>query len=309
MLARSKMLRKGLLGTAAVALIGAAGLMTAPKDANATAFAYSAIEVTNLQMSGLTNGFSSFSFSSAGLAVNLNGTVANQSAVGPVLGQGSVILLDQICVGSCGSFQNDVYIGAPAQPVPGGQGSFAVADMNMSNTVIAAGNPNGPGAFGGQAGAQASSGAGGVSSASNNSMAWNFTLDADSDVSVTWDHLIELHVATTNGGEQANAAASYVVEIFNAGGVVATTTVIDFEDDDLNITSLSEDGTEITTSLAETDSLDASLNANVNYQLVITFDNFAQVSSLDVPEPGTLGLLGVGLLGLGFAGYRRRKLG
>ena len=75
--------RTGLIGTAAVALMGASVMMANVKDASATAYAYASIEVTNFKIAGLTSGFSTFKFLEKGMNVNLNGDTASTPASAP----------------------------------------------------------------------------------------------------------------------------------------------------------------------------------------------------------------------------------
>jgi hypothetical protein len=306
------MFRNGLLGTAAVALF-AAGLTVAPKDANAIAYGYSALQITNLKISGLDSGFSSFKFTKKGLNVNLNGNSQSTAASAPISVAGVPLDDAQLCKGACGNFNNNVYFGAPDQPVsptpgPVGQGSFAVADMHMLNTVIAA-NPGGK--FGTQSGAQFAGGGFGVASTSSSQeMQWNFTLAGNQNISFTWDQQHIIEVVTTLLGETANATLDFAIKIVGRLGTVFSSTDNIFDaGNDLNI--IGEDSpfdlANASSGVLVGESSDFGLLDAGKYSLTITFDSSSTVTGVPVPEPGTLGLVGIGLLGLGVVSMRRRR--
>lgn len=335
MLGNSKMLKKGLLSTAAVALVGA-GLATAPKDAEAVAFAYSALEVSAMNLTvfnadntvagGIKNlgpnngadgdasdgGFTSFQFQLNSLFVQLGGTPAFQ------IGQtsnasGASLDVNQLCLTSCAGFSENNWTTNPgdnsANPVvPGGATSFAVADSHMLNTVL-----NGGATFGVQAGAR-SEGGGTFASGSqtaDNFMNWNFSTDADDGgkrISLDWieDRLLE--VSTTADGESAQAGITFTIELEKVGGG----TQVLFDLSPTGVATAANDPAETQTGLSDSGILITSdagtgvLDANSSYNLVFRFASSASATS-PLPEPGALGFLGLSLLGLGALRYRRRK--
>jgi hypothetical protein len=301
-----KSFRKGLLGTAAIALMGATALMGAQKEASATGFAYSAIEVDNFVFTGAN--FASFNFSHGGTNVELGGNTDGEPADSAV-GAGSVLDVPKTCIGNvaaCATFgaaSNDDYAGST--PAPGSPaGNYAVVDMHMDETRVTGGFM---GNFGAQSGVQAGGGIGGVSSATDNELTWSFRLTQAGAVGVSWDQLIRLEVDTTLAGnfpapgDSAVAEVTYIVTITGA--------------DDVTFLSI-EETLEIENSAQATDnqtfvsnlvnqSASADLEAGI-YNLNVSFGTRAVATSVNIPEPGTLGMVGIGLIGLGVAGYRRR---
>lgn len=327
--------KKALCSSAAIALISAAG-MTASKDAEAAASAYSALEVSAMGIFFSTGvladigvpdgtgggGFTSFSFTSQGGSVQLGGLNDSQTlqTTGLVTTSGATLNQAQLCLVDCTGFAPDDYVsgaagvGNASAIRPGVQ--HAVTDSNMLNTVL---NGAATANFGTQAGAKSTGGATLAAGTINagSTMNWNFTTDSDDAgkvVSLSWLESRLTEIVTENVGDIAQVGLNFKITLERTGNTPVT--MFDLDAASGNAADLfspfgvtSEEGVnDILTPFSTTaNGTNVTLIANQSYELVFLFDSFATATSTRIPEPGALGLLGAGLIGLGALSARRRR--
>jgi hypothetical protein len=269
------------------------------------------------------SGFHSFAFTSKQLDVKLGGAHLQSPgdiSSGTVASSGVTQNQVQVCLGDCaGNFADNQYTPVPA---PSDFGSYAVSDSQMANTVL-----NGSADFGVIAGAK-STGGGAVASGSQlagSTMNWNFQTNSSDDgkvFSLNWNELRHLQVTTDQLGESATATLIFTItlqkinpvnglvqEIFNLSPSSATISTDQGAANTLVYDSTSTvdvPGVTLAGDNVNLSSDSVTLDGNSEYKLLFTFSASADAVS-PVPEPGALGLLGIGLLGLGVVQYRRRR--
>jgi len=297
------------------ALVGAAvigQLVAFSSQANATAFAYSALEITGFSMNNDFGGFNSFEFTSQQLSATVGANTIESPTVLTSTASGGTVNQIQLINGTLGIAADNSYFGANRPTLLSPANNYAVADSHMSNTVILSGDG---GNFGTQSGAQSS---GGVTTQSStgtaNSMSWTFNVSqaeldaAGGEIVLSWglSALRQVRVETTVAGETARATLSLRVNLIQDGDTIASTTHI-----------------QTTRALAAGQSPGAAgpvgeenvgfgssffIDAVGDYTFNVEFDSSARATSLerqDLPEPAPVALLGLGLIALG--AVRRRK--
>jgi len=300
----------------AVAVMAAMAFM--PSAAEATAYSSTELQVTSGSFSGAGfTGFSSFFFRLNDISAELNGTTIHSGGV--VFSTTSGSSLDQpvtfintatpagcVSVISCGGFANNVFF--PSVGVTPGLGNYAVADTHELNTLLSASTGNwgtrSQTQLTGATEASAQTGA-------DNTLAWNFTSPGGA---VTFGGLLtenfSLFLDAT--GVIAHGSADMTVQIISentgsVGQVVAT--LFDLSSGAFSAcvnSSLTVPGTvHPCNDLAATISGTTTLTAG-QFELLIQFGTSSDVIQRAVPEPATLSLLGLGLVGSAFLARRRR---
>ena len=291
------------------------GLAVVSTQANATAFAYSALDVTNFSLdTSVFGGFDTFQFTSQPLSISLNGTTLNSPAIQTSNVPGGTTNQAQLTLGSTAFAADNLYFGANRPTFENPNADFAVADSHQTNTTIS--TPTGH--FGTQAGAQgtAASSNGAGDTGADNSLSWNFNVSAGElaaaggtiNLAYSFDTLSNLFAQTEFDGESARATLNMTIELVQNGVVISQSDVFD-GNFNLQFPGSAGNPNEVSQSFTDADFDPLSITATGNYTFNILYDSSVQVSSVAVPEPGTLGLLGLGLIGLGAAGYRRRRAG
>jgi hypothetical protein len=320
----TKLVLKTLVGAAAIGQ-----LLTVSSQANATAYAYSALQITNYVMSNEFGGFSTFEFTSQPLSASLTGFAPASTAQIVSNVPGGTTNPTQVKLGSTGFAADNAYFGANRPTLLNPPGNFAVADSHQTNTTILSGSG---GVFGSQSGAQVSGGsAGAASTGTLNSLSWTFNVSAaeiaaadatPGVVRLAWsfDTLRNIRVETTQAGETARATMGFTINLQKDGVTLKTRRFDDqFDANDelieaatlqqvLNLQSgpgSAGSSSEISQSFSSAFNITSAMGAG-DYTFNILYDTSTQVSSVALPEPGTVGLIGLGLIGLG-AAYRRKR--
>ena len=306
---RSSFVTKVLTGVAVLS-----PLVAFSSQANATAFAYSALEVTNFALNtSIFGNFNSFQFTSQPLSASLNGATANSPDILIATGNGGSTNQEQLTLGSTGFATDNLYFGANRPSFENPNADFAVSDSHQTNTRISTGF--GSGNFGTQSGAQATAATsiGAGDSGADNSLSWNFNVsDAElgatggtMDLAWSFDALSNVFAKTEFDGETARATLNMTVELIQNGVVLDSATLFS---NNINLQFPGDAGDP--NELAQSFSDIFQITAAGNYTFNILYDSSVQVSSarqVELPEPGALGLVGLGLLGLGAVSYRRTR--
>lgn len=294
-----KLFRKALVGVAVAAAMAStaqAGVM-ALADMNISTLGFVASIGSDTPVFSITN-----ESRTGTAAANYNGTVATGIGAGSITGAGSVPIDVQLrCAGNCaGVVENDLTHLSP----PAGA-NFALGDMFISGSALG-------GAVSGLTKANAVA-TGPTNSGGANATILNtgsisgtiiFGVDFTGVIVVGVDALLRTWVDPLNGpGETANAGAGYgwTFDITDSGG----TSLIHFAPSELNKTfntgnSASNKFFSFTGSLF---SSEQTFNAGQTYDFAINQSSNATVR--DIPEPVSLALVGVGLLGLAAASRRK----
>ena len=295
------------------ALVGAAvvgQLLAFSSQANATAFAYSALEVSGFSMNNQFGGFTSFEFTSQQLSATLGAnTIESPTVLTSTASSGSVDQL-QLINGSMGIAANNSYFGANRPTLASPASNYAIADSHMLNTVILSG-PGGN--YGTQSGAHVSNGVtGSASTGTANSMSWTFNVSqaeldaAGGEITLGWGLTAtrQVRVETTVAGETARATLSMRVNLLQDGDTIATVSHIQ------TTRALAAGQSPGAAGPVNPDENLAFGNAFVidavgDYTFNVEFDSSARATSVAVPEPAPFALLGLGMIALG--ALRRRK--
>jgi hypothetical protein len=291
-------------------------LAVLPTQAHATAFAYSALEVTNFHLDTTAFGnFDTFQFTSQPLSVSLNGTTVNSPSIQVSNVSGGTTNQSQLTLGTTPFAADNLYFGANRPTFENPNADFAVSDSHQTNTLISGGHGN----FGTQAGAQGTgaTSTGAADTGADNSLSWNFNVSNGEltraggiiTLDYSFDTLSNVFAQTELAGETARAVLDMSIQLVHNGVVVATATVFD-TNLNLQFPGSAGDPNEVSQSFTDADFAPINITETGDYTLNILYDSSAQVASAapaTVPEPGTLGLIGLGLVGLGAASWRQRK--
>jgi hypothetical protein len=302
----------------AATAVGVAAIATSG-SANAAAYAISSLNITNFNVSGIPP-FIATSFTLVGNKSQLGGSVISNGPVGPVAAASLdlPLLCQSVPGGVCaGVLENDLTTPIGNDP---GDGQYGRGDSHMLDTIVneAAGDglPK-TGEFGGigearSTGALVTLGADGP----DNRMNWNFSPPADDnsdDTVVTFDYDGELifKLIRDNDGDFAAATSVFRIRVLDltTGGTV----IGDINDAALNLNVTLASG------IPEAFDVDASTGGPVHFSPTVTIPDareghlfsldfiFSNTATADaVVEPMTVGMLGLGLLGIGIAARRRK---
>tara|TARA_B100000614_G_scaffold250008_1_gene259630 strand:+ start:1020 stop:1934 length:915 start_codon:yes stop_codon:yes gene_type:complete len=297
-------MRRTLASTAVLLAAAAGTALTVPSDeAEAAAYAYSALEIQNFTATNEFGGFTTFNFVGKFNNVFLNGAT---STVGPdtETGSGATVDLPQVCVGDCASFSENTFF---PEPTPFANGDFAVSDQFLTDSVIL--DADG-GDWGSMSGAQLADGAAVAESGTDHQLQWDFNLSADElaasggTIDIVFDFLRNhvMTLATTETGDSANATLGFSISI--TGPESFSQTIFDFSE---GISAIQSPGSQTLSSGGfVADTATASFSTPGNYSMLFNYDTSANATSVTtaVPEPSTLAVLGAALLGIGLAGRR-----
>jgi hypothetical protein len=322
-------LRHSLLTSVAAGAMALAATIGLSEEANAEAYALSIVEVTDLDVS-LSNGEGLFSTTTADLlfesqaTTGLNGIISGTSD-GPrkfIFPPGAIVdpLLSSKGLGAPNLTENNyVAIGDPS--VGGSVGpNFSRADNILTDVRInppdAADIGNGPGVGQGSFSAHAESRTSGQKGTGNNTISqlWTFAagvVDAGETLTISGNAFVHLIAQLLDPSDQGSAEAGYTLTagFGDSGGVAFMKDDLTINGTDLLKVTTSPDKKEAETIGVESFSFDILVDAG-DFESDGTLDfNVSFASSVTansiVPEPGALGVLAIGLIGLGAAARRR----
>lgn len=311
-----KIVRKTMMLSALIAGIAIGGMGSARADA----FAQSILVIDNFRLlhsSGVDYSVADFDTltgtNDAHATASLNGVFANGSqSLGILSGTSPDVAQQWVGNPSPPLAENNF---APLPTPPAVPGTFGYADQNLTGSAIAInGNPAGATA---ETRAAASLAANGVASGNSDvgtSTTFSFVMGMSDAMIVAFDatafsqaHVSAGSTPTTN----ANARLSWSMNIVD---LISGLTVFSYAPTELNaLSNVSRtDGFAGTTTYSLSQSFFAPtglLDAGNTYQITIqhnTLANAFQDQAQAVPEPGTLAIFGLGLLGLTAIGRRRK---
>jgi hypothetical protein len=325
-------LRQTLLTSVAAGALALVATIGLSEEANAEAYALSIVEITDLDVS-LSNGQGLFSTTTADLlfesqaTTGLNGIISGTSD-GPrkiIFPPGAIVdpLLSSKGLGAPNLTENSyVEIGDPS--VGGSVGpNFSRADNILTDVRI---NPPDAADLGAGAGigqgtfsAHAESRTLGQKGTGNNTISqlWTFAagvVDVGETLTISGNAFVHLIAELLNASEQGSAEASYTLTagFGDNAGVAFLAEDLSVNGTDLLKVTTSPDKKEAKTVGFEAFSFDILVGAgdfetNGTLDFNVSFSSAVTANSI-VPEPGALGVLAIGLLGLGAAARRRHPL-
>lgn len=305
--------RKHFLATAAVLAVGFASA-----TAQASTFASAILDINNFRL--LHSGGAAYSTADftiltgtndAHATASLNGVFANGAASFGIL-SGFAPDVPQQCVGApCPALPENTFTPFPSPPpVPG---TFGYADQDLTGASITIGaTPAGAHA---RTRADASTAANAIASGNSDvgtSTTFSFTLGASDTMTISFDGTPYTQAFVSPGSTptaNANARLSWTINIIDLS---TNTSVFSYAPAALNgLSAVSRtDGLDgLTTYAPGTSPFSAVtplLSAGTSYQITIQHNTLANALQQELPEPDSLAVLAVGMLGMALV-MRRRK--
>jgi PEP-CTERM motif-containing protein len=292
-------------GFKVLAVLAMVALAFTPLVAEATSYSSSVLLVTNGSFSGagFSGTFDSFFFRLNQTSTTLNGVTI--SSPGTIIQTTAGSSLDQpvVCQGGiCGTYVNNVFF--PTKDVNAANGSYAYADTHELVTTISAGN----GTWGSATQSQLTgAGTGSAQTGTDNTLQWNFTSGGGL---VTFSGLLsnnfELFLDTN--GNLAHGTGTFTVEVRTQTDQLVAT-LFDLS----TFAAACSSGTRVLA--GDSHPCDDLLNQAISggvvlapgaYSLLIHFGTSTDVLQRAVPEPVSMSLFGLGLVGVAFFARRRR---